>query len=379
MRALIVGSEGARGALAAARSLTSGGWIVGFGSPNKGLASGSRAIHRTHTVPPPHDLKAFVKAVNAAIVAGGYEVIFGAGDAEVLALSSMRTSVRGIVPYADHEIVLRALDKAQLMATASAAGLTVPPPIDPSEDVLRAARFPLIVKAGRHWSPDNTDGPARVEARRVNDADEAIGAVTQLRSDGAEVLVQEVIQGDLLAYTGLVDRGGKVVAGVQQRADRLWPPGRGVSVRAVTEEIDQDLREQVASLLEELGWFGLAQLQFIAARDGTRYLIDLNGRFYGSLALAIAAGCDIPLAWANLATDRPVEVSDARAGVRYQWFEGDVRRAFVERRGGHRVDVLSCVRYSRGAAHSIWNPRDPVPAFSYTGTLAGRALRKLLR
>jgi predicted ATP-grasp superfamily ATP-dependent carboligase len=379
MRALIVGSESARGALAASRALTASGWIVGFGSPRRGPAGGSRSIHRMHAVPPPHDLKTFVKAVNAAIVAGGYEVIFGAGDAEVLALSALRKSVRGIVPYAEHDKVLRALDKVRLMEAAAAAGLDVPPSVEPTEDALRAARYPLIVKAGSHWLPDKATGPARVEARRVGSPDEAISVIEGLRQKASSILVQEVVEGDLLAYTCLVDEAGKVVVDVQQRADRLWPPGSGVSVRATTERVDEELRNKIAPLLADLGWFGLAQLQFLAAEDGIAYLIDLNGRFYGSLSLALAAGCDVASAWANLATERPIEVADARPGVRYQWLEGDLRRALVERRGGRLADIVSCFRFARGAAHSVWSPRDPVPALSSTGSLASRAVRKTFR
>jgi predicted ATP-grasp superfamily ATP-dependent carboligase len=379
VRALIVGSEGARGSIAAARALTKSGWIVGIGSPDHGPATGSRSVHRVHDVPAPHDLKAFVKAVNAAIVAGGYEVIFPAGDAELLALSAMRKSVRGIVPYPAHERVQAALDKVRLMSIAETAGVRVPPRIEPGEDALRAATYPLIIKAGMHWSPENSAGRRRLEAERGADATTAFRPVAELQAHGAEVVIQEVTTGDLLAYTALVGEEGKVIADVQQRADRVWPPGSGVSVRAVTEPVDEDLRAGVARLLSELGWLGLAQLQFIAADDGHAYLIDLNGRFYGSLALAIGAGCDLPSAWANLATGRPVELQEARAGVRYQWLEGDLRRAAQEQRGGRSADVRSCLAYARGAVHSVWNPTDPAPALSYVGTLTGRAARKIFR
>ena len=170
------------------------------------------------------------------------------------------------------------------------------------------------MKAGQHWSPERATGPARVEAsaptRRRKRSARSHDFVTEV----ADVVVQEVIEGNLLAYTALIDATGKVVADVQQRADRLWPPGSGVSVRAVTEAVDQSLRDAVRPLLRNSKWFGIAQLQFIATPEGDRYLIDLNGRFYGSLALAVAAGCDLPTAWANLATDRPIEIGEPHPG-----------------------------------------------------------------
>jgi predicted ATP-grasp superfamily ATP-dependent carboligase len=380
VRALIVGSENARGSLAAARALRATGWIVGVGAPQRGLASRSSAVHRTHPVPPPQsDIKAFIKAVNSAIVAGGYEIVFASGDAELLALSKMRKNVRAIVPYAPHERVVEAVDKADLMSAAESAGFAVPPSVETTPGAIESARYPLIIKARLHWSPEKDDAPPRLEAAVADTPEKALEVIERLRQKGADPLVQEVVSGDLLAYTALIGDEGKVIGEVQQRADRVWPPRSGVSVRAVTERVDETLASCAATLLSNLEWFGLAQLQFIATPSGERLLIDLNGRFYGSLSLAIAAGTDLASAWANLATGRPVELHEARPGVRYQWLEGDLRRAMVEQRGSRGQDLRSCIRYARGAAHSVWSWRDPGPALSYVGRLSGRAAKKIGR
>jgi hypothetical protein len=59
--------------------------------------------------------------------------------------------------------------------------------------------------------------------------------------------------------------------------------------------------------------------------------------------------------------------------VRYQWLEGDLRRAVYDDRGGRVRDVASCLRYAPGATHSIWQLRDPRPGFRLAGILAKRA------
>jgi predicted ATP-grasp superfamily ATP-dependent carboligase len=380
MRALIVGSEHARGTLAAVRALARAEWIVGVGSAQRReFSSRSRRAYRWHEIPPPEDgAKAFLKATNAAIVDGGYEIVFGSGDAELVALSGARESLRAIFPYAPHEHVMTALDKKLLSEAAETAGLAVPVTVEGADGVVEDVGLPVIVKCRLHWSPDqNSSG--RIEAAVARTKQEAEDLAELVTSLGGKPLFQEVVEGDLLAYTALAGEDSKVIADVQQRADRMWPPASGVSVRAVTEPVDESLRERAGELLSALNWVGLAQLQFIAPRVGEPRLIDLNGRFYGSLALASAAGPNFPAAWANVATDRPVEIEEARPGVRYQWFVGDVRRALVERRGGLRRDLMSCVSYARGATHSVWSIRDPGPAFSYARMLSSRALRKVLR
>ena len=61
---------------------------------------------------------------------------------------------------------------------------------------------------------------------------------------------------------------------------------------------DVSLDRAVVDLLSKLGWSGLFQVQFI--RPVTRsYVIDLNPRMYGSLALVIAARVISPAVWVD--------------------------------------------------------------------------------
>ncbi|MEO6500465.1 MAG: hypothetical protein ABIQ09_00975 [Jatrophihabitantaceae bacterium] len=113
-------------------------------------------------------------------------------------------------------------------------------------------------------------------------------------------------------------------------------------------------------------------MQFIVPADGIARLIDLNGRFYGSLALAVRAGANLPATWAALATGRwaePVEPMTAGGGVRYSWWEGDLRRALVERRGGLARDLAGALGAGIGAVHSVGRWRDPAPELARARSL----------
>jgi hypothetical protein len=119
----------------------------------------------------------------------------------------------------------------------------------------------------------------------------------------------------------------------------------------------------VGALLGALGWTGLSQLQFLRGADGRPRVIDFNGRFYGSLALALVAGVNLPALAAALATGRSTAGlgGDAVPGVRYQWLEGDLRAAREHSRAPWR-DAAGCLRYALGAGHSVWRASDPRPA-----------------
>ena len=101
---------------------------MGVGTPSgRGLASVSKATSCRHRVPSPHaGLDGFVAAVNEAVRTNGYEIIFGAGDAELIALSSQREAIDAVIPYAPHDRVMRVVDKLALAEAAAKAGLTSP-------------------------------------------------------------------------------------------------------------------------------------------------------------------------------------------------------------------------------------------------------------
>ncbi|MEU4511059.1 ATP-grasp domain-containing protein [Nonomuraea wenchangensis] len=380
MRALIVETGFSRGALAAVRSLAAAGWEVGVGAPTgAGLACSSRHRRRRHLVPAAHeDRDAFLAAVRRAVHDHGYDVVFGAGEAEVLALSLLRDQVGAIVPHAGHRQVVRAIDKQELSEAAGSVGILTARALDPSAldpSALAGERPPLVVKSRLHAHPERPGAPPRIDTLVVPGAEAARRRVDEVRRLGGEPRVEEFHEGRLMAYSAVTAGGGRVVCDCMQVASRIWPPGAGASCRAETVRVDPALSDRAARLLAALGWFGLAQLQFVVPEDGRPRLIDLNGRFYGSMALATAAGANLPAAWAALAVGHDVPPTRARPGVRYQWLEGDLRRAAVERRGGLLLDLAGTLRFAAGAVHSTLSLRDPAPALARIRAMAAARVR----
>ncbi len=334
-----------------------------------GLARTSRDVVRRHRIAPLHPADAFVDSVREVAGRHRYDVVFGAGEAEVLALSAARHRLPAVFPHAAHDVVRRALDKDELGRAAVAAGLAVPETADP--DALDEAT-PVVVKARVHARPDLPGTPPRIDSTVVVGRAAVRNRIAEIIADGAEPQVQVFHEGRLVAYAAVRGHDG-VVARSLQRAARIWPPRAGASCRAVTVPLDPSLARRCDALLGALGWFGLAELQFQVGTDGTPRLIDLNGRFYGSLSLAVAAGANLPAIWGDLALGRvPAAPVQARPGVRYHWGVADLRRALRERRGGLLGDLAGTATYAWGAVHSVASVRDPGPA---AARVAGALLR----
>jgi predicted ATP-grasp superfamily ATP-dependent carboligase len=337
----------------------------------------SRAVRHRHVIPPhASGASGFLRAVDRAIATRGYEVVFACSDGEILTLSRERESISARVPHPPHEAMLRAIDKLELGTAAREVGMTTPPVAGSGAEAReRWGAGPTIVKERLHGTPTAAAAFTHLAPQAFFDPASVDRRIEELRAAGAVPLVQPLIEGQLMAFTSVLDEQGHMLARVQQVAERTYPRNAGLSVRARTVPVDEQLVEQVSRLLRKLGWFGLSELQFILPAEGAPVLLDFNGRFYGSLALALAAGVNLPDTWARIATGRsPVEAGDARPGVRYQWLEGDLRAARERSRGPLR-DAAGCLRYGMSASASIWSARDPLPGLLTTGTLLSQALR----
>ncbi|MFC4902055.1 ATP-grasp domain-containing protein [Kocuria oceani] len=374
-RALVVGTGRDRGALAGARALERAGWVVGVGTPDgPGMLGATRAAAARHAVPRPRgDADGFIDGVRRAVAEGAYDIVFGAGDDWMAAVSAYRRHIPAEVAHPGPDVVAAALDKVGLAARAARAGLAAPQTLPATDEALASWTGPVVVKCRAHWAPGQTR-PHRIEAKLFPDARAAAAQVHRIRAAGADPVLQQPVHGSLGALIG-VQRDGRLHGRVQQATSRLWPTPHGVSARARTVPVDEALAARAEALLRELGWWGLVELQFLTGEDGVPQLIDLNGRFFGSMALAEAARPGLADAWARLALGCPVpELPDARTGVRYAWLGGDLRRAAAERRGGLAADVADTLRWGRGAQHSVWDPRDPGPAWHLaTWRLTGAA------
>jgi hypothetical protein len=108
--------------------------------------------------------------------------------------------------------------------------------------------------------------------------------------------------------------------------------------------------------------------------ESSPWLMEVNGRFWGSTQLAIEAGLDIPRAWAELLEGKPVApVSEYASGVTLRWLWGDVKRLLTILKGRPpgfpqayptRLEGVAELfrRQPEGTRLEAWNRDDPGPA-----------------
>jgi predicted ATP-grasp superfamily ATP-dependent carboligase len=170
--------------------------------------------------------------------------------------------------------------------------------------------------------------------RHAADHHQLAEALATLPASAYPLILQQRIVGPGTGIFLLV-WDGKVRATFAHRRLREKPPAGGVSVYRESIAADPTLVESSRRLLARLGWQGVAMVEYkIDAATGTPYLMEINGRFWGSLQLAIDAGVDFPrLLMEVSAGGGPLSPPDWTVGVRSRWWWGDVDHVLAMFRG----------------------------------------------
>lgn len=234
------------------------------------------------------------------------------------------------LPFPPLETYRAVSDKLSLMATARDIGVPVPQQVvveaPPAEaDLGRFAPGVSVVLKPARSAVVTEGGILRFGVKMVDRVEDAPSVLAKLPPEAYPVMVQERITGPGLGAFMLTDRG-RVLAAFGHRRIREKPPTGGVSVYREAVRLRDDVRDYAERVLQAFEWTGVAMVEFKEdLSTGTPYLMEINGRFWGSLQLAVDAGVDFPALLVDLCLERPVEpVKTIRTGIRSRWLWGDV-------------------------------------------------------
>jgi len=377
MRILITdGNE--RVALAAARSLVRAGHAVSVAAPTRvSLAGVSRGVRPQRLAfDPLTDPAGYAAAVSRLVGQERTDVLLPMTDPSLEAVLEHGSALPAGValPFPDLSTYRAASDKAHVLALAGRCGFGVPEtriiatPGACDGAVPDAAFFPAVVKP--HRSVVTAGGIRRkLGVTPVADAIACRRALAALPAAAFPVLLQRWVVGVGEGFFAL-RWGGRTVAMFAHRRLREKPPAGGVSVYRESIALEEQLAGPGVRLLDALDWQGVAMIECKREQaTGRQVVMEVNGRFWGSLQLAIDAGVDFPSLLVRCAAGETVpERGPYRVGVRSRWFWGDVDHLYLRLRGGDSPAgsrfgaMLDFLRVRPGRDRGeIWRWRDPAP------------------
>ncbi len=328
---IIITDADERAALSATRSLGRAGWrVVTCGIAKTSLAGRSRYSARSVTVPDAlREPGAFCTRLVEIASAEDAKYVIPISEAALLALLPARDRFRpNAIPWPGLQAVRAICDKRRVLEAAPAFGIGVPRQVvlDAVSGLrsLPEMNWPVVVKPAR--SVNQADGvPEKFSVRHVTSRAELEQVVGSYSAAAFPLLLQERVVGPGVGIFLLV-WDGVLRAAFAHRRLREKPPSGGVSVYRESIAADPDLVERSRRLVEHFGWQGVAMVEYkVDERTGTPMLMEINGRFWGSLQLAVDAGVDFPRLLIECAEGRPPAApAPYTVGTRLRWWWGDV-------------------------------------------------------
>jgi predicted ATP-grasp superfamily ATP-dependent carboligase len=246
--------------------------------------------------------------------------------------------VRLLVPSIDKLAIVN--DKAATYRIACEIGVPVPRTWHP-QNADEAAHppddltYPCVLKFAdpvKERSALDRHGLPGFKSRYCYSVKELRQVLLRYARIGCYPLVQAFCPGFGVAHMLFMHRGEALL---RFRHSRLleYPPEGGVAAACTSLPIHKDdpLLAKSEQLLNRFGWEGAAMVEYRHdPATGQTALMEINGRFWGSLALAHKAGASfVWMTYSVLGLNQPVAVAPFRVGMECRSVDLEVRRLWI--------------------------------------------------
>lgn len=361
-----------RKTLAATRSLGAEGHAVWVGDPSRfSLSRFSRHCQRGLVSPDPANARDYRDWLVGVQRRHQLDALVPMDDltTEIAVAHERALPYRMLVPTREQFMAGR--DKGRTIALAREAGVACPLTL-PVSTLAEAQAAVAALGGNAVVKPCISSGGRGVTV--VASAGAVAAAWRRVQPDWGGVLVQERIPaGRKCDVCLLFGPAGDLRASFVQEELRWFPLEHGTST--LQESVHRpDLVALALRLLAPIGWRGPVEVEFMIDAAGEPVLMEINPRFWASVALAIRCGVDFPGLTAALAMGASVAgPATYPAGIRCRWsLPGDLLHAWAKR--GRNIEPPFFATMDERTFDDILSGADPGPVLGFA--LAG--MRHLL-
>ena len=366
------------------RSLAKRGVPVIVGDEARGFKSyfGEAMLSKCTThrflYPSPQDApNEFICRINEISSKYNAEILFPVGSDTYVTVSAYRDQLHKDIQMiiADDNLIQKAHDKYECVRYAEDIGVKVPQTILLRDitDVknLKTLGLPLVLKPRRGSGSQGVQIISRISDLMTLKAnlERDLKNITKCNGkrslvyDDSDPIVQEFVDGPIIDACVIANRGDIKAVLTQTRLKTL-PPYGGYGVMNRTVYIPE-IREITERLLGDLGWHGVAQVEFkLDTKTGEYNLIEINPKFWGTLALSVKAGIDFPYMAYQIALGAEVEEEFSfRENCIYRWVIPNELSHVLQSDNKKNALKKYVADFFKPANYNI-DVRDPLPALS---------------
>jgi predicted ATP-grasp superfamily ATP-dependent carboligase len=330
---ILVTDGNQRATLAVTRSLGRAGMDIIVGETSvRSLSAASKYCKAGVQYPSPYtDEAGFLQAIVQVVQRHKIDMLVPITDITSAIFAEHKESLAAhtTVAVVGMDTFWRMSDKNSLHHLADELGIPTPTlfylnQAQEIEQIIDQITFPCIVKPSRsrlrvagRWIATSVQ-----RATSHNDLRRLLREKPELQYP---FMIQREVHGEGQAVFLMCEHGKPLVSFAHRRL-REKPPWGGVSVLRESVQAEPRMQTYAERLLKEAAWHGVAMVEFkVDTQTGTPYLMEVNGRFWGSLQLAIDAGVDFPRMHVQLFNNETVVVPESyRTGIRSRWLLGDI-------------------------------------------------------
>jgi len=321
----------------------------------------------------------FVNRIRSVFEESGAKVIIAPHEESYLLIQARdRFPETALAAYSSWETIDLLNNKLRSTQLAQSLGIPTPGTIELNgstgfgDQVSRAGLdYPLVVKLKRGNSAKGVFYPAsEIELEQcVNGLIKTYELATERYP-----IIQEFVRGEGWGVSGVWDKGHPLALVTHRRLREKTATGGTSTLREISS--NSKLEQHTLKLMNHMEWHGAAMVEYKYDPETQQaWFIEVNPRLWGSLALPVAAGLDIPWILYNLALGNPIKGEHPKSGSKSRWLLGDLIAAVGLMGRGNLKDAITAIMPVKDSVFDDWFYDDPMALAGEAGYYGWKFLK----
>lgn len=242
----------------------------------------------------------FVEQIIHFIRQNTFDLVIPVTEKTSLLLAKHKSEIEKYTHLAipDYETLELVSDKSQTFAIAKKENIPFPQSLDVNDfdelnEILDSLTYPIVIKPSRSVAESNDDKRTKLIVQYAFNKQELLKKCQDVLCY-TPVILQTYFRGDGVGVEVLANHGEIILSFQHLRLHEMPLTGGGSCLRKSV-PVNPQLLEYSTRLIKRLNWHGVAMLEFkYNSETEESCLMEINGRFWGSLPLAVDSGADFP-------------------------------------------------------------------------------------